>query len=266
MLEYLILCSHSVADQEKISTEHIIVDNNSSDGTGEWLRSNTSIIKVIEQDSGMYDAINKGIRIAKGNIISYLNCDEQYLPNALNNVKEYFLAHPDVDIVYGNVLITDPSGKLLAYRKTLNPRYPYIILGNLSIFTCATFFRRKIFDEGFNFNHQLKSVGDAEFILSLRKAGFKFGHLNEYLSVFLKRDDNLGTSQISKREQTIFRNRTSARIKHISFLVNILKWFEKGLRGAYFQRFPIEYSIYTGSDSSKRTKYLAEESSFKWPK
>ena len=77
MHSYLKLCARSVEDQQGPSTEHIVVDGGSRDGTVEWLREHPELNSVSEPDQGMYDAINKGLSMAKCALIGQLNCDEQ---------------------------------------------------------------------------------------------------------------------------------------------------------------------------------------------
>src|SRR4030081_3893628 len=95
--ESLKLFVASVADQEGVEVEHIVQDAGSDDGTLDWLVSDTRVRAHVEKDQGMYDAINRGLRKATGEILAYLNCDEQYLPGALKGVAGFFDAHPDVD-------------------------------------------------------------------------------------------------------------------------------------------------------------------------
>src|SRR5580700_4635827 len=96
---WLKLCVASVADQQGVEVEHIVQDSCSDDGTQDWLPHDKRVHAFIEKDSGMYDAINRGLRRARGDILAYLNCDEQYLPGALRDVGEFFATHPGVDIV-----------------------------------------------------------------------------------------------------------------------------------------------------------------------
>jgi len=81
--ERLKLCVASVADQEGVEVEHIVQDAGSDDGTLDWLLADRRVKACVEKDEGMYDAINRGLRKATGEIFAYLNCDEQYLPGAL---------------------------------------------------------------------------------------------------------------------------------------------------------------------------------------
>src|SRR5262245_57026405 len=103
---WLRLCVASVADQN-VDVEHIVQDAGSSDGTLDWLRHDARVKVFIEQDRGMYDAVNRGLRRAKGEILGYLNCDEQYLPNCLQSVDDFFRTHPNVDVLFGDVVVVD---------------------------------------------------------------------------------------------------------------------------------------------------------------
>src|SRR5882672_5223739 len=95
---WLKLCLASVADQA-VAVEHIVQDAGSDDGTLDWLLQDRRAIVLVEKDQGMYDAINRGLRRASGDILAYLNCDEQYLPGALAAVSNVFDRSPHLDIV-----------------------------------------------------------------------------------------------------------------------------------------------------------------------
>src|SRR5467141_315471 len=96
MLSYLERCVASVADQEGVRAQHLVMDGGSRDGTVEWLAARPSLASEVRSDKGMYDAVNRGFRKARGRIIAHLNCDEQYLPGTLATVARYFDKHPDV--------------------------------------------------------------------------------------------------------------------------------------------------------------------------
>jgi glycosyltransferase involved in cell wall biosynthesis len=86
---WLKLCIASVADQQGVELEHIVQDSCSDDGTQDWLPQDKRVKAFIEKDGGMYDAVNRGYRRATGDILAYLNCDEQYLPGALKAVADF---------------------------------------------------------------------------------------------------------------------------------------------------------------------------------
>jgi glycosyltransferase involved in cell wall biosynthesis len=75
----------SVAEQNYLDKEHIVVDGGSNDGTLEVIRSNDSKIArwISEQDEGIYDAMNKGIGMATGDVIGILNSDDFYFSNSI---------------------------------------------------------------------------------------------------------------------------------------------------------------------------------------
>ncbi|MCU0371259.1 MAG: glycosyltransferase, partial [Bacteroidales bacterium] len=95
-----------------IELEHIVVDGGSTDGSVEYLRSVGDKIRwVSEPDHGQADAVNKGIRMATGDIIGWLNSDDLYLPGTLQAVAGHFRSNPDCRWVYGRCRIIDSSGK-----------------------------------------------------------------------------------------------------------------------------------------------------------
>ena len=94
----------SVLEQDYKNLEYIIIDGNSDDGTLEILNRYKDKISLIisEKDQGIWDAMNKGIKLAKGNIIGFLNSGDIYYPDALHTVNRYFLSK-DIDFIFGSV-------------------------------------------------------------------------------------------------------------------------------------------------------------------
>lgn len=95
----------SLINQTYQNYEHIIVDGLSSDKTMDIIkRYKNKIHKIIsERDNGLYDAINKGIQNASGDIIGILNSDDYFYKDALNIVRKYFETFPDIDFLFGTV-------------------------------------------------------------------------------------------------------------------------------------------------------------------
>ena len=95
----------SLINQTYQNYEHIIVDGLSSDKTMDIIkRYKNKIHKIIsEKDNGLYDAINKGIQNASGDIIGILNSDDYFYKDALNIVRKYFESFPDIDFLFGTV-------------------------------------------------------------------------------------------------------------------------------------------------------------------
>ncbi|WP_289281609.1 MULTISPECIES: glycosyltransferase family 2 protein [unclassified Methylophaga] len=111
----------SVALQDYPNIEHIIVDGGSQDGTREIIASSDSVSKYIfEPDDGIYDAMNKGVKTASGDIVGILNADDFYAnENVLSNVAAAF-SDPLIDIVYGDLVYVDKENtdRIIRYWKS----------------------------------------------------------------------------------------------------------------------------------------------------
>ena len=263
-LEFLPRCCASIEDQEHVEFEHIIVDGCSTDGSVEWINEQSRLVKIIEPDEGMYDAINKGVKKSTGKFISYLNSDEQYLPGTLQFVKEYFEKHPQVDIIFGSALIINPDGLLLSYRKSYPAKWFYILSSHLYNLSCAMFLRREIFDDGHCFDPKYKAIGDADFVVRVLREGYKSVHVKRYFSLFTLSNENLGASKLANEELREFLIDAPQWIRLMKIPLNILRLFEKFFHGAYWQRKIIQYWIFT-QDTSKRKLFESRNLSFKWP-
>lgn len=98
-------CLQSVRENRLAETEHLVIDNQSSDDTLEKVRAFGNVRVISEKDNGIYEAMNKGIRSAGNELTACLNADDAYLPGTLEAVKERFESVPESDIVYGNILV-----------------------------------------------------------------------------------------------------------------------------------------------------------------
>lgn len=101
----------SILYQTHKNFEHIVVDGGSDDNTVELLKSYPHIKWISEPDNGMYDAINKGIKMTRGQICAYLNADDRYLPETLELVVREFEGNSGLDFVYGYCVYIDESEK-----------------------------------------------------------------------------------------------------------------------------------------------------------
>lgn len=102
----------SVLDQGIEGLEYIVIDGGSTDGALDILRSFEGRIKWIsEPDEGLADAVNKGIRMATGEIIGWLNSDDLYHPGAFQRVIDYFEENPGCMWLYGKCSIIDTKGR-----------------------------------------------------------------------------------------------------------------------------------------------------------
>lgn len=105
----------SVLDQDYAPIEYLVFDAGSTDGTAQVLaRYGDRLRAVVEPDHGQADAINRGLRRARGEIVAWLNSDDVYLPGAITTAVRYLTDHPQHAMVYGEARYIDAAGSFLA--------------------------------------------------------------------------------------------------------------------------------------------------------
>ena len=139
----------SVVSQDYPRTEHIVVDGGSTDGSVEIIRRYAPHLRswVSERDRGQSHAINKGLAQATGDVLTWLNSDDTYLPGALDEVGRFFARHPDVDLVYGDYVYTDAGGRPMRRRHVFDTISYESLLYHDYLGQPAVFFRRSLFDK-----------------------------------------------------------------------------------------------------------------------
>lgn len=100
-------CLSSVRTQGYPHVEHIVLDACSTDGTVELLQATDGIRWLSERDRGQSDAINKGLRMATGHVLGWLNADDELAPGALERVVEALRRRPDAGLVYGDIELVE---------------------------------------------------------------------------------------------------------------------------------------------------------------
>ncbi len=263
-LPWLKLCAASVADQQGVAVEHIIQDANSGPELEEWVRQNTSAKLVVESDAGMYDAINRGLRRAQGDICAYLNCDEQYLPGALRRVADYFAQHPETDVLFGDSIVVDSSLIPLAYRRVILPGRWHTLLRPLPVLTCSTFFRRKLVDDGALFDTSWKITGDKAWILDLLARGYRMAVIHEPLAVFALTGDNLSQHHHIHAERSRWKKSIPPAVRLAKPLIRADHIFRKWKEGAYNMQ-SVDSAWYTPASLPKRHTFEGLTLGWKWP-
>jgi glycosyltransferase involved in cell wall biosynthesis len=114
---YLRECIENVAAQDTSGVEHLVVDGASTDGTGDMLKelacAHPHLRWVSEPDTGQSNAMNKGIRLARGRILGFLNVDDYYEPRVFPRVRQLFQGLKEPALVYGNCSQVDETGKFI---------------------------------------------------------------------------------------------------------------------------------------------------------
>ena len=160
--KYLEDAIRSVTRQSYENIEYLVIDGGSTDGTEETLDKYKSRINkiVAEKDEGIFDAMNKGIGFASGELIYFLNSDDKlYRANTVENMVSFFMKNKDADFIYGNIEVFDPVDNF-SYIE----RYPYKITKNLFIIKTiaqpGTFFKARCFKKRGYFNIKYRYAAD----------------------------------------------------------------------------------------------------------
>ena len=248
---WLKLCIASVADQQ-VEVEHIIQDAGSDDGTLDWLLQDKRVRAFVEKDQGMYDGINRGLRRAGGDILAYLNCDEQYLPGALRAVRDFFEKHPQTDVLFGNVVIIDAQGQYLSHRKVQVPLKYHTWTCHLSTLSCATFFRRRtVFEKGYNFDSRLRDVGDGEWMVRMLKDRVRMAELGQFTSAFTRTGANMSAGPNARRENRELCQSAPRWARTLRPLLILHHRLRRLFSGTYYQK-PFSYEVFTLTSPDRR--------------
>ena len=212
----------SVLSQKYPNLEYLVMDGGSSDNTLDVLKRYSSQLKWIsEKDTGQTNAINKGLRMASGDIVAYLNADDLLLPGALLRIANLFMEHPQTVWITGQCRIIDENNqeirKLITAYKNLWLRlsHPSILLITDYISQPSTFWRASVMSEMGYLNESLHYVMDYEYWLRLYTK-YPPLFIPEYLAAFKIHLQSKTTSTGHKNifieeERTIIQRHTNSR-------------------------------------------------------
>ncbi len=260
---WLKLCIASVADQQSVEVEHIVQDSCSDDGTQNWLPNDKRVKAFIEKDAGMYDAVNRGYRRATGDILAYLNCDEQYFPGALKTVHDFFEANPQAEVVLAHSLIVDGQGKYICHRHLMVP-HPWHIWFRFRMLTSSVFIRRKVIAErGIFFDTRWRDLGDFHWSMALVKNKVPMAVCDCLAASFTDTGENMNLRPNAIREKKETRAMAPGWIR----LLKPLWIFHHRLRrmaAGHFKLQPMSYEIYTLESPDKRVKFDVQKPTAVW--
>lgn len=163
-------CLRSVANQTYVNVEHIIIDGGSTDSTIAIVESDGAhAARVItEKDEGIYDAMNKGLAFATGEIIAFLNADDFYCDVNLLERIERLMNQNSLDVVYGDVEYFNADRPDLAVRRYNSGNFsPSKLSQGFMPAHPALFIRQVLYSKCGQFNSRYRIAGDFEFVLRL---------------------------------------------------------------------------------------------------
>lgn len=183
----------SVVAQNYRDCEHIIIDGGSTDETEQIVRNFPGINFVRGPDQGMYDALNKGLEIATGEIIGFLNTDDLY-------AEQIF---PVIAPKFEDAMVMAVAGRAIVFSESIDGK-PEISdkysPNDRSLLECSTigsnyfnawFFRRSVFDQIGNFNADYKIVGDRDFMLRFALNNLRYEIINDLVYQYREHEDSL---------------------------------------------------------------------------
>jgi glycosyltransferase involved in cell wall biosynthesis len=193
----------SVIAQTYADKEYIIIDGGSIDRSLDLIKKQSAKITywVSEPDGGIYDAMNKGISLANGEWIIFMNSgdifiDNQTLDNIFNN-KTY----DNVDVIYGNTLYKDSNKLLIAPDKFTKNYFFSETLCHQSIFTNANSFKKIG-----KYNLEFTFIADREWLLRAKVSKMNFQYVNEIISKWDSEGFCKDNAQLVIKEINIMRN------------------------------------------------------------
>ena len=162
-------CLKSIKRQKYKNIEHIIIDGASTDGTLSFLKSKSEqITSLISQpDEGIYDAMNKGIKIANGDIIGFLHSDDLYAnKDVLSTVAKIFTKNPSIDACYSDLIYVDKFDISKKIRYWKSKKFKSNLFSKGWSPPHPTFFvRRSIYEKLGNFNLNYHISSDVELMM-----------------------------------------------------------------------------------------------------
>lgn len=176
----------SVLEQNYQDIEYIIVDGNSTDGTKEIIESYRDKISqyISEPDKGMYDAINKGLKLATGEVIGLMHSDDEfYDKNAITKIAARFNFYPNTEGVYGDGIYVsnDKEERLIRNRIGGVFRLKKVKEGWLPLHP-TVYLKKSIIDKHGLYNLDFNIASDTEFLLRyLYKYKIKMTYVNAYI-------------------------------------------------------------------------------------
>jgi glycosyltransferase involved in cell wall biosynthesis len=186
--DYVECAIRTVLYQDYENFEHVIVDGTSIDGTVDVVKKYPHIKWISEPDSGQPEAMNKGFRLATGDIIVYLNADDYFLPGAFQSVVPYF--EKGAKVVVGKIMIeketakstiSDPKVKHEEMLRHWKPdAFPHNPVGY--------FYLREVQEAVGGFNERMQDKHDLDFLLAA-SALFEFTKIDRLLGVYRVHQD-----------------------------------------------------------------------------
>ena len=192
----------SVLNQDYPNIEYIVMDGGSTDNTLKILKKyEDRLIWKSEPDKGQSDAINKGFRTITGEIIGWLNSDDVYRPGALFTIAKYFIAHPDVGMMYGDCNRIDINDNHIGFFKAEPFNLKRYLNGADIIPQQSTFFRKRVLDKAGCLDPSLHYAMDLDLFVRIAR-----DYIVEYVPVHIASFRTIPGQKSGSGNESIYRS------------------------------------------------------------
>jgi glycosyltransferase involved in cell wall biosynthesis len=206
----------SALAQDYPHVEHLVIDGASTDGSLDVLRRYGHLRVVSERDRGVYDAFNKGVRLARGEVIGLLNTDDVYEPNVFGEVMARFRADPSLMCVSGGARVVGGAGQtVMGWHRSDDCRLTvYNVLRRAPIIN-ARFFRRAAHERVGAFDERYPLAADVDFLIRAAFLGLRDEALGRVVYVYRQHGGSLTINGDP--------HQTRARLERLDFAERFLK-------------------------------------------
>lgn len=194
----------SVMKQNHNDVEHIIIDGGSTDNTVSILKKYPHLKWISEKDSGQSNAINKGFKIATGDILAWLNSDDYYDENVFGDIVRYFESNPRCNLLYGDITFVDRKGHVLSRITGDIINYNKLIECPDIVRQPSFFWRHEVLTEVGGLDENLHLVMDFDFFLRVATQ-HRFHYYNENFSYYRFYEQNKSLSMVRRQIIEIFK-------------------------------------------------------------
>jgi glycosyltransferase involved in cell wall biosynthesis len=238
----------SVITQKNINLQYIIIDGLSKDGTLSQIKKYSNSIDLIisESDSGIYNAINKGLSFVKNDIVGIVHSGDILLPNTLSLILKTFEEN-DCDVVYGDIYFDYPhefQDLQVADHSKLNRK--------MSIFHPSTFIKKSVYSQEGFYDEKFRLASDYDYLLNLFLKNYVFFHLKIPLVLFQMGGMSDKQTLVRLNENFQIRNKYFGFIKACMFGVRIYS-----ITFFYFARKSFGYFLFGEDKYNKLKKFLS---------